>query len=125
MITDEGIELRRAKGSRTNIVLWNQNLKTAVDSLLNRRQVIWDKRSFPIPVKSENRYLFVNETGGKLIKSSMDTAFNRLIRLAIDAGVIEESQRFGMHDLKRRGTTDTIGTRAEKQEMTGHKSAAM
>ena len=36
-----------------------------------------------------------------------------------------EDQRFGLHDMKRRGATDATGTKAEKQQKTGHKSARM
>jgi hypothetical protein len=43
----------------------------------------------------------------------------------LSEGAIEESQRFGLHDLKRRGTTDTQGTRADKQEAAGWKDADM
>lgn len=32
---------------------------------------------------------------------------------------------FGIHDLKRRGATDTKGTKADKKDATGHKSDAM
>ncbi|MFD2436102.1 site-specific integrase [Modicisalibacter luteus] len=55
----------------------------------------------------------------------MDTAWQRLIKLAIEEEIIEASQRFGLHDLKRRGITDTKGTRHDKQEASGHRSAAM
>lgn len=60
-----------------------------------------------------------------MIKSTIETAFSRLINLAINEGVMTQEERFGLHDLKRRGTTDTRGTRAEKQEATGHKSESM
>ncbi len=112
------------KGSRTNLTEWNQVLRDAIQCLKDRRSKIWDKRSTPL-LKPEDRYLFVNETGGPLRKSSLDTAFNRFIRTAIKEEYITEKQRFGLHDLKRRGTTDTKGTRADKQEATGHRSQSM
>ena len=124
-LTEDGIIYRRGKGSRTNIVMWNESLRHATIYLIKRRNKIWDKRSLPVPVKADSRFLFVNETGGKLAKSSLDGAFARLIKLAIKEKVITEDQRFGIHDLKRRGTTDTKGTRADKQEATGHKSASV
>lgn len=34
-------------------------------------------------------------------------------------------QRFGLHDFKRRGITDTEGTRADKQQASGHRSEGM
>jgi hypothetical protein len=39
--------------------------------------------------------------------------------------VITAEQRFALHDLKRRGITDTVGTRAEKQEASGHRDPKM
>ncbi|MGQ7248845.1 hypothetical protein ACUN9Y_16100 [Halomonas sp. V046] len=45
--------------------------------------------------------------------------------MAIEEEVITKDERFGLHDLKRRGITDTQGTRHDKQEASGHRSAAM
>ena len=59
--------------------------------------------------------------GGPLRKSSLDTAWQRFITLAIADGTIESEERFALHDLKRRGITDTAGTRADKQEASGHR----
>jgi hypothetical protein len=47
------------------------------------------------------------------------------MKLAIEEGVMTEEQRFGPHDLKRKGITDTKGTRGEKQQASGHKSQQM
>jgi len=124
-ILDEGILCQRTKGSRTNITVWNDQLRDAVSYLISRRKQIWDRKKYPTPVKPEDRHLFINQTGGILNKSSLDSSFTRFIRMAIDEGIIEESQRFGLHDLKRRGTTDTKGTRAEKQEAAGWKNESM
>ncbi|MNP70992.1 hypothetical protein D3C76_1673030 [compost metagenome] len=44
---------------------------------------------------------------------------------AVEAGVLLEEERYGLHDLKRRGITDTPGTRAEKQQASGHRDEAM
>jgi integrase len=48
-----------------------------------------------------------------------------MIHAAIEAGTIAPEQRFGLHGLKHRGITDTAGNRADKQDASGHKSAAM
>jgi len=69
--------------------------------------------------------LFVSETGEPLKRASLTTSYNRLITLAIKEGIMTEEHRFGLHDLKRRGITDTKGTRAEKMEGSGHKSESM
>jgi hypothetical protein len=79
----------------------------------------------PIPIHAKDRPVFVNQTGGALAKSSFDSAFQRLMKLAIADGVITAEQRFGRHDLKRKGITDTKGTRGEKQQASGHKSQQM
>ena len=44
---------------------------------------------------------------------------------AIEAEIMSEQEWFGLHDIKRRGTTDTEGTAEDKLEATGHKSRAM
>ena len=124
-LSDIGIRNVRGKGSRTNITEWNEVLIGAVDYLRKRRHKIWEKKSFPVPVQPSDRYLFVTESGDHLAKSSLDSAYKRLVKLAIKEGIMTEDQRFGMHDLKRRGTTDTKGNRAVKQEATGHKSEGM
>jgi len=67
----------------------------------------------------------VSEDGSALQKSSLDTAWQRFIRRAITEHVIAPAQRFGLHDLKRRGISDTEGTRADKQHASGHKSESM
>jgi hypothetical protein len=60
-----------------------------------------------------------------LSKSGLDTAWQRFMTLAVKEGVLTAEERFGLHDMKRRGITDTAGTRADKQQASGHKSAAM
>lgn len=62
---------------------------------------------------------------GPLRKTSLDTAWQRFITLAIADGNIDPEDRFALHDLKRRGITDTTGTRADKQEASGHRDAKM
>jgi hypothetical protein len=47
------------------------------------------------------------------------------MKMAIAEGVITDAQRFGPHDLKRKGITDTKGTRGEKQQASGHKAQQM
>jgi len=69
--------------------------------------------------------IFVNRTGGPLAKSSFDSAFQRLMKLAIVDGVITVEQLFGPQDLKRKGITDTKSTRGEKQQASGHGSQQM
>jgi len=84
-----------------------------------------DSGAAPEPPIPGPRPLIVAADGGELRKSSLDTAWQRLIKMAIEEEVITKEERFGLHDLKRRGITDTKGTRHDKQEASGHRSAAM
>lgn len=120
-----GILTNRVKGSRDNVVAWTPRLAEAWAMIKERRDAIWQSRRIPIPMLARDRCIFVNQTGGPLKKSSFDSAFQRLMKLAIEEGVMTEEQRFGPHDLKRKGITDTKGTRGEKQQASGHKSQQM
>jgi integrase len=124
-IGEDGVRTNRRKGSRDNVVRWTPRLRAAIDAALARREAIWTKKKMPVPLAADKRFLFVAAHGGVLQKSSLDSAFQRLIAQALEAEVITEENRFGLHDLKRRGITDTIGTRADKQEASGHKSEQM
>ena len=79
----------------------------------------------PIPMRTDQRPVVIAADGGRLSKSALDTAWQRCMTLAVAARTLTESQRFGLHDLKRRGITDTTGTRADKQDASGHRSAGM
>lgn len=122
---EEGVLTNRRKGSRDNIVRWSPRLREAWDAAKAIRNDIWAKRSFPVPISPALRRVIVASHGGALQKSSLDTAWQRFITEAIKDGVITPEQRFGLHDLKRRGITDTAGTRAEKQEASGHRDESM
>ena len=63
----------------------------------------------PLPLRPDQRFLIVSASGGQLSKSSLDAAFQHLITQAIEKKVLTEEQRFGMHDFKRTGITDTVG----------------
>jgi hypothetical protein len=124
--TPEGVRTNRRKGSRDNIVRWTPRLRAAWDAAKAARKAIRDKKKMPIPMTAEaRRRLVVAAHGGPLRKSSLDTAWQRFITQALEKGLIAEEERFGLHDLKRQGITDTIGNRADKQEASGHRDAAM
>jgi len=123
--TPDGVLTNRRKGSRDNIVRWTPRLRAAWDSAKKVRSDIWNKKSVPVPIAAEQRPIITAAHGGALQKSSLDTAWQRFIIQAIKAEIITVEQRFGMHDFKRRGITDTVGTRADKQEASGHRDEAM
>jgi len=123
--TDQGIICDRTKGSRTNIAEWNGRLKKVWKSAIDKRNAIWSASKHPIPHIAKNRFVIINHDGMAIRKQSLDNAWQRFIKRAIKLEIITEEERFSLHDLKRKGATDTKGTRAEKQEATGHRSAAM
>ncbi len=121
----EGIMTNRRKGSRDNIVRWTPRLRAAWEGAKAYRAKVWASKSTVVPIRPDRRYIIVASHGGALRKSSLDTAWQRFITSAIEDGTIMAEQRFGLHDLKRRGITDTVGNRADKQEASGHRDGAM
>lgn len=123
--TPEGIVTNRRKGSRNNVVAWTPALREAWDALVAHRTAAMARNHVPAPTKPEESFLVVSQEGTPLSKSGLDTAWQRLIRKAIAAGVITAEQRFSLHGLKHRGVTDTKGNKADKQTASGHKSEQM
>lgn len=124
-LVGDGVMTNRRKGSRDNIVALTPRLRAAWDFLVSRRERILAAKKVPIPMRAEDRPLVVAEDGAALKRSALGTAWQRLILAAMADGVISADQRFGLHDLKRRGITDTKGTRHDKQQSSGHKNEAM
>ena len=122
---EDGVLTNRRKGSRDNVVSWSPRLRSAWDAAKAYRAEVWLKRTLPVSKDPTRRPLIVAAHGGFLKKSSLDTAWQRFITTAVEAGLLTTEQRFGLHDLKRRGITDTPGNRADKQEASGHRDDSM
>lgn len=122
--TPEGLHTNRRKGSRDSLVIWTPRLRAAWDAAAALRAAVQARHNRPIPMRPDQRPLFLSEDGTPLRKSSLDSAWQRLIRAAIAAGAITAEDRFGLHDLKRRGITDTRG-RDAKFAAGGHRSEQM
>jgi site-specific recombinase XerD len=119
---EAGIMSKRRKGSLDNVTRWNGRLREAWAHLEARRRAIIDTRKLPTALSPELRFLVVAENGQPITKSGFDSAWQRMIKLAVAEGIIEPSQRFSLHGLKHRGVTDTKGTRADRREASGHKT---
>lgn len=119
---DTELMTNRRKGSRDNLVRKGEQLACAISSLQQRRQNIWSQRDRPIPLRAADRYLFVGEDGEPLTRSGFNTSWQRLMRNALNDGVILQAQRFALHGLKHRGVTDTKG---DKKIASGHKTESM
>lgn len=122
---EQGLLTNRRKGSRDNIVRWTPRLRAVWDDAKALRAKTWENRKTPIPITASKRFIIVASHGGPLRKTSLDTAWQRFITLAIAEGSIGPEDRFALHDLKRRGITDTAGTRADKQVASGHRDSKM
>lgn len=121
----DGIRTNRRKGSRDNLVEWTPRLRAVWEAALTQRQAVLARTKRPEWIAPTQRVLFLSEGGEPLSKSGLDTAWQRLIHKSIEAGVITEEQRFSLHDLKRKGGTDTPGNRADKQDALGVSEAMM
>ena len=82
-------------------------------------------RLVPLILAPRHGTPFLAEGGESLSKSGLDTAWQRLVHLAMREGVLAPEKRFSLHDLKREGGTNTVGTRAEKQVAPGVSEAMM
>jgi site-specific recombinase XerC len=126
---EEGVLTNRRKGSRDNIVRWTPRLRAAWAAAKAVRAEVWGRKKVPVPMRADQRHLIVSAAGGPWSKSGLDTAFQRLVIQALEKGLMTEEQRFELHDFKRKGKgkgiTDTVGTRADKQEASGHRDEAM
>lgn len=123
--TPDGLLIRRRKGSKDNITLWNDRLKTAWTEARAKRDQISKERRLALPINPTDRPLFLSErTGDKIVISSLKTAKARIDTQAKtkaeQLGIIYN--HFTFHDLKRKGVTDTEGN---KQEASGHRNASM
>ncbi|QNR99190.1 integrase [Stenotrophomonas sp. 169] len=112
----------RRKGSRDNLVRKGVETEEAIDMLRARRAAIWGRNGGVIPIRAEDRYLFVSEGGERLTEDGWQTAWGRMMRNAVKDGILSQDDRFGLHSLKHRGVTDTKG---DKKEASGHKTDAM
>lgn len=121
----EGLHTNRRKGSRDNIVAWTPRLQAAWDAAIERRRKILKRRGMPQQIRPEDRTVLVTQEGTTMTDSAFSSRWQALMLLAIKEKVIAEDERFGAHDNKRKGITDTSGTRHDKQHASGHKSERM
>lgn len=120
--TADSLITTRAKGSATTRFRWTPRLRAAWEAAISERNVIWTRKKRPVPIRAEDRPLLTTESGGKLTRSGLDSAWQRLIAAALADKILTEEQRFSLHQLKRKGITDRPGSKAEKQTASGHHS---
>ncbi len=104
-------------------VIPDVQLRRALYSSTTHKFIEIRKARSRIEKRSLNLWFFSKR--GALQKSSLDTTWQRFITRAIKDGVLTDEQRFALHDLKRRGVTDTPGDRKQKQDASGHRDESM
>ena len=104
-ILDEGIYIKRAKGSIPEITLWNRRLRTAV----TMAQKVCNNPN--------SDYLFHDEDGSKITPKHFSSRFKDCIRRRVAAGKITAQERFTFHDMKAKGVSDHEGN------YSGHRTA--
>jgi site-specific recombinase XerC len=119
-VLPRGLYCKRTKGSRDNVTLWSPDLKAAITSAIEERDAAWSALRKPIPMRPDDRLVIVGQKGERVTGSTWQSAWKRMIRMAIAAGVVTKEERFGLHDMKRRSITDTKGGRAAKLDGGGH-----
>ncbi|KXB13278.1 site-specific integrase [Xylella fastidiosa] len=118
--TEHGILSNRRKRSRDNITRWTPRLRQAWAELLAHRAAVLKRNCLPQRLHPQDRYLVLAESGHLLTKSGLDTAWQRLMALAIQEKVILDKQRFTLHGIKHRGITDSTD-----KSSGGHRSESM
>ena len=118
-----GLMCERRKGSLDSITPWNRELRWAWAWLRRYRSLRTEAHKRPVPLRPAARRLLVTQSGTPLARSTLKTAWQRLIVAAIDSGVIAAEDRFNLHGLKHRGITDT--PRADKRDGAGHVNPEM
>lgn len=108
--TEEGVLLKRRKGSKDTIAAWSPRLRAAIEAAeaLKREVAVVSPR------------LFIGRDRAPLKISSVQTSYQRLMRAWAEK---TGNERFTMHDLKAKGITDTGN--ADKLAASGHRDPKM
>ena len=122
---ENGLQCDRRKGSKGNITIYNDRLLSVLNSAIVHRDNIWRSNGYPVPISKEDRLLIVNNAGGAVSLDSFHSAWQKFINFAINDKIITNDERFSLHDLKRKGISDTAGTGSDKKDASGHRSDAM
>jgi len=106
-VLDEGLRVRRGKGSKGEITAWTPRLRAAVDACKGYNA------DAPRPITGA--YLIHNKRGQPIRQNAFQTAWGRAMR----AWVSDGGERFTYHDLKACGYSD------QQEQYAGHKSQRM
>lgn len=97
-VTLDGIDWKRVKGSRDQLVRWSDRLRAAV------------QRASTTSANSSSEYLLLGPRGKALTEDGFSAGWQRLMKQSVkEAGI----KRFTFHDLKARGVTDFDGNKGD------------
>lgn len=102
-IKEEGVLLVRSKRSDSEVTLWSDRLRTAID------------QAMAMPGRND-QYIIHDEDGEQVTYSAIRSAYVRAMEKALKNGLKE---KFTLHDLKAKGITD------HKTNHGGHRSERM
>lgn len=108
-IKEDGIVVKRTKGSKTNIIRWSERLTEVKEAALIYRG----------KVGTLTEYLLPSGSGNKLTKNTIQAAMSELKKKMRSAPGVE-IEPWTLHDLKRKGISD-----ASDPKIGGHKSASI
>lgn len=114
---EDGLFLKRTKGSNSEITAWTPRLKMAVSEA--------KKLNADAPTPIKGALLIHDRKGLKHTKNALDSAWQRIIKKAINTGIVidGEAQKlkesFTFHDIKAKGYSD------QKNPSAGHRSDRM
>lgn len=105
-ILEEGLRVRRLKGSEGEITAWSPRLRAVVDACRSYNA------QAPSPISGA--YLIHTKRGGPIKQNTFQASWGRLMRAWVAAG----GERFTFHDLKAAGYSDM------QEQFAGHRDQA-
>ena len=112
-LIDEGILIQQSKTSVTQRKAWSERL----------REVVKMADGLPLHAGTVSIYVIHQQSGSRYTRDAFNAQWMKAKKLAAEKYPDLDFQ-FTFHDLKAKGISDLTGTLNEKQEISGHKSAA-
>ncbi|WP_319557946.1 hypothetical protein [Thiomicrorhabdus sp.] len=109
-IRDNGVFIKRGKGSWNEITQWTPRLRAAIDEAIRQRDAVIQKLKSKGKVLPKTSALFLNAAGEWLEpqrkKNALDSAWQRIVAKLIANGTVTKDNTFTYHDIKAMGVTN-------------------
>ena len=103
-ILEEGLYIKRTKGSLPEITLWNRRLECAVNMAIKLNKT------------PDSPFLFPDKDGSRLTEKKFSSRFRDIMRRLVESGKLTREERFTFHDMKAKGVSD------HEEQYSGHKT---